>query len=207
MTDLTPRRVGERPTDALDDLLCATQAHAPGWPRAQVAQAVEQALLGPGAHALEAAQLPGGAAASSASSESMPAWRHSSPAVRGPKPGHLQQRHHRWRDIAAQAFVVLQAAGGGQLGELLVDGLADAGQPRWVAVAVGLGDVDRGVGDRLGCPAVGGHLERQLGADLEHVADLVEDARQLFVAQQRHVRVCPAVARRPNVDPFGPWRR
>ena len=45
----------------------------------------------------------------------------------------------------------------------------------------------RRVGDRLGAAAVRADLERQLALDLEHVADLVEDARQLVVAQQRHV--------------------
>jgi len=43
------------------------------------------------------------------------------------------------------------------------------------------------VGDRLGCPAVGADLERQLALYFEHVADLVEDARQLVIAQQWHV--------------------
>jgi hypothetical protein len=42
------------------------------------------------------------------------------------------------------------------------------------------------VGDRVGGAVIGNRLEDQLALDLEQVADLVEDAREVPVRGQRH---------------------
>ena len=43
------------------------------------------------------------------------------------------------------------------------------------------------MGDRVGRAVIGDRLEDQLTLDFEHVADLVENPRQLTVRQQRGV--------------------
>ena len=65
-----------------------------------------------------------------------------------------------------------QAARIRQLGELVVDGPADARQLRRLAAAVGLDDRHRGVGEGIGRPSVCLGLEDDLALELDQVADL-----------------------------------
>ena len=59
---------------------------------------------------------------------------------------------------------------------------AGAGDLRWLAALVERGDVVGVALDDVGHAAVGDRLVDDLAEDLEHVADLVEDPRQLRVA-------------------------
>ena len=129
--------------------------------------------------------VPPSAARRRSSSVSTPSSSWSCLTVRGPTPGICQQRHQARRHFLAQLLVEGHAAGSGQLLDLLRDGVAHALDPRRVAVQVGARDLDRRMGDRVGGPVVGDGLEDELALDLEHVADLVEDAGQLAVRRDR----------------------
>jgi hypothetical protein len=73
----------------------------------------------------------------------------------------------------------------GQLGQLLGQRRSGAGQFGWRASAKERGDVVGVARDRIGDPSVGDRLVDDLAEDLEHVADLGEDARQLGIADHR----------------------
>ena len=102
-----------------------------------------------------------------------------------PDAGDLEQRHEARRHLLAELLVEREAPGPGQLLDLPGDRLAHAGDARRLAVEVRAGDVDRRVGDRVGGLVVGDGLVDELALDLEHVADLVEDAGQLAVGEDR----------------------
>jgi hypothetical protein len=74
-------------------------------------------------------------------------------------------------------------AGRHELGDLVADRLADAGDLGRVAGTVGGDQVDGAAPDRVGRPVVGDRLERDLALDLEDVADLVEDPGEVAVGQ------------------------
>ena len=125
----------------------------------------------------------------------------------GTDAGNLQQRHQARRYLIAQTVVEGEAAGPGQLVDLRGDRVADAGDAGRIALAVGSRDLDRRVGDRVGGPMVGDGLEDELALDLEHVADLVEDAGQLAIGERRRSGI--TVVHRPNgsrgPSPYRDW--
>jgi len=94
-----------------------------------------------------------------------------------------QQLDERRRDLLAKLLVERETAGSRQLRELVADRGADALDARRIAGSVRGHDVDRGMGDRIGGAMVGDGLEDQFALDLEHVADLMEDPRELAVRQ------------------------
>ena len=100
-----------------------------------------------------------------------------------PEPGDLQEPDEARRDLRAQALVVGHVAGRDELLDLVADRLADAGDLRRLAGAVGGDEVDRAAPDRVGRAVVGDGLERDLALDLEHVADLVEDPGEVAVRE------------------------
>ena len=83
------------------------------------------------------------------------------------------------RDLGPQPLVVLEAAGLGELGELGGQRRAGTRQLRRLAALEERGDVIRIALDGVGDAAIGDRLVDDLAEDLEHVADLVEDPRQL----------------------------
>ncbi len=90
-------------------------------------------------------------------------------------------------DLRAQPLVVLEPAGLGQLGELGRQCGARAGDLRRLAASIERCHVVRVALDDIGDPTVGNRLVDHLAQDLEHVADLVEDPRELGVADDRVV--------------------
>jgi hypothetical protein len=86
------------------------------------------------------------------------------------------------RDLGAKPVVVLEVAGVRELRELCREGWTGPGDLRRVAAAVSGGDILWPALDGIRHPSVGDRLVDDLTEDLEHVADLVEDARQLAVA-------------------------
>ena len=168
----------------LDDGLGLTEAH-PILPRLQRRDARQHLTLGLLGHALEPAQQ----------------TRLGRPPevvqrfdadflvqlLHGPRPdpGDLEQGHQTRRHLFAELVVEGEAARARQLFDLLADCVADAGNAGRLAVEVGARDLDRRMGDRVGGLVVGHGLEDQLAPDLEHVADLVKDARQLAVGECR----------------------
>src|SRR5437870_4544098 len=67
----------------------------------------------------------------------------------GPRPqaGDLQQLDEAGRDLRLEAFVERHPTGRDELGDLVGDGLPDAGDLRRIALAVGLRDVERAAAD------------------------------------------------------------
>ena len=105
----------------------------------------------------------------------------------GPEPGDLQELDEARRDLGPQPLVEGEAAGRGELGELVADRLADARDARRIPGPVGRHEVDRAPSDRIGGAVVGDDLEPELTLELEHVADLVEDPGKVAVGQCRLV--------------------
>ena len=101
--------------------------------------------------------------------------------------GYLERAPADRPGLAPQALVEAQPARVRELGQLVVDGLADAGQAGRIAGAIGLRDAHGAVGDGVGGAAVGDALEDQLALEVHHVAALGEDAGQDPVVEQRHV--------------------
>ena len=99
----------------------------------------------------------------------------------GPDAGDPQQVDERAGDLCPQLLVVRHVAGRGELEDLVGDRLADAGDRASLAGRVRRPDVERRPGDRVRGPVVGDGLEHELALDLEDVADLVEDPRELAV--------------------------
>ena len=109
----------------------------------------------------------------------------------GPEARDREQLDEARRDLRPEALVVGHVAGRDELRDLVADRLADARDLRRLAGPVGRGEVDRAATDRVGGAVVGDGLERDLALDLEHVADLVEEPREVAVR-----RVVAALARR-----------
>jgi hypothetical protein len=101
----------------------------------------------------------------------------------GPQAGDLEQPDEARRDLRPEALVVDHVAGRHELGDLVADRLADAGDLRRVAGPIGGNQVNRAAPDRVGRPVVGDRLERDLALDLEDVADLMEDPGEVAVGQ------------------------
>ncbi len=97
----------------------------------------------------------------------------------------VQKLEQSLGDLRPEAVVEAEPAGPDDLVDLLADRLADARDLGRPALAIGAGDLERAVRDRVGGAVVGDRLEHELALDLEHVADLVEDPRQLVVRGQR----------------------
>jgi len=95
--------------------------------------------------------------------------------------GDRQESDQARRNFDPEVLVVSQPAGPREFLELLRDGLPYPRNPRRAAVSIGARDFDRRVSDRVGRLVVGHGLEDELAPDLEHVPDLVEDARQLAI--------------------------
>ena len=95
-----------------------------------------------------------------------------------------QQVDEAGRDLGAQPLVVRHVAGRGELDDLVADRLADARDRPPVARRVRGRDVERRPGDRVRGPVVGDGLELDLALDLEDVADLVEDPREVAVGRR-----------------------
>ena len=94
----------------------------------------------------------------------------------------LEEIDEGGRELGQQSLVIGEVPGPGQLLDLVRDRLADARDLGRVAVEIGLGNADRRAPDGVGSAVVGHGLEDELALDLEEVADLVEDARQVGVA-------------------------
>ena len=74
-------------------------------------------------------------------------------------------------------------AGRGELRDLVADGRTDARDARRVPGPVRRHEVHRAAPDRVGRPVIGDGLEDELALDLQHVADVVEDASEVAVRQ------------------------
>ena len=99
--------------------------------------------------------------------------------------GDAEHLEHAIGDLGAQPLVVLEPAGLGKLGQLRGQRLAGAGNLGRLTALEERRDVVGVALDRIGHPTVGDRLVDDLAEDLEHVADLVEDPRQLRVADHR----------------------
>ena len=133
----------------------------------------------------DARSVPARSAVRRSSSVSMPRRSQSRRTVFGPTPEHRQELGEGGRHLAVQALEEAQAAGRGQLRDLVGDRGADARDRRRLAVAVGARDLVRAVGNGVRGAMVGDRLEDDLARDLEEGADLVEDGRQLGVRGER----------------------
>ena len=142
-------------------------------------------MLGALREALHVAQSPLSAAARSASSESIPSSPCSSRTVFGPTPGTLQHLEQAVGDLRTQPLVILEPTGLRELGQLRGQRGAGTGDLRRLTALVERRDVVRVALDRIGHAAIRHRLVDDLAEDLEHVADLVEDPRQLRVADHR----------------------
>ena len=100
-----------------------------------------------------------------------------------PDTGDVHELDERRRDLRPQPLVVGHPARRRELGDLVADRGADPGDAWRLACPVGGDEVDRAATDGVGRPVVGDGLEAELALDLEHVADLVEDPRQVAVRQ------------------------
>ena len=105
--------------------------------------------------------------------------------VFGPDAGDAQDLEQAVGDLGTEPVVVGEPAGLGELGQLLVQRGSGTGDLRRLTALEERRDVVRVALDRIGHPAVGHGLVDDLAEDLEHVADLVEDPRQLRVADHR----------------------
>ena len=126
---------------------------------------------------------PASAARRRSSRLSMPRPSQTRRTVFGPTPGIRSSSTRLGRDLRAEPVVERHAAGRGELHDLVADRPADARDRAPVAGAVGGRDVERRPGDGVRGAVVGDRLERDLALDLEDVADLVEDPRQVVVGE------------------------
>ena len=166
----------------VDDRVGLAEEHPVG-PVGEARDPLEDRLLGPGGEALHGAQ-PAGLGRRAELVQCVDAELVvDEPDRARPHARQLEHLHEgRW-DLGPEAVVEAEAAGRDDLGDLVGDRLADAGDPRPRPAAVRLGDVDRAVGDGVGRPVIGHGLEDELALDLEHVADLVEDPGEVAVRQ------------------------
>ena len=145
--------------------------------------ALEDELLGPLRQAAQSASVPASAALRRSSIVLIAELVVDLADGLGTEARDPQQLDQAGRDLGEQLVVVGHPAGRGQLGDLVADRGADARDLRGLAVAVGGDQVDGAAPDRVRRPVVGHGLERQLALDLEHVADVVEDPREVAVGQ------------------------
>ena len=127
---------------------------------------------------------PSAAAARSASTESMPRSSCRSLTVRGPTPGIFRISSRPSGTCACSLSWYARLPVSRQLRQLLGERRAGAGQLGRRAAPVQRRNVLRIALDGIGHPAIGDRLVDHLAHDLEHVADLAEDTRQLEVGQQ-----------------------
>src|SRR5579859_899617 len=176
-----PRHVAQ-PGEQLADQLVGVVEQEPGAALLDPRDSLEDALLGAGGEALEATQLPllgGGAQLLDRADAELVVQQPDRSRTDAADPQHLEQPTG---NLGTQPVVVLEAAGPCQLRELGAQRVAGAGNPGWIAGAVPGRDVLRPAFDRVRDSSVRHRLVDDLAEDLEHVADLVEDARQLAVA-------------------------
>ena len=102
----------------------------------------------------------------------------------GPDARDPQQVDEARRDLGPQPLVDGHVPGRRELDDLVADRLAHARDRPAVARGVRRRDVERGPGDGVGGPVVGDGLEHDLALDLEDVADLVEDPREVAVGRR-----------------------
>src|SRR5207302_11426074 len=88
-------------------------------------------------------------------------------------------------DLRPKPLVVLEPARVGKLGKLRAQRSSSARNVRRLTASVASGDVLRPSLDGIGHSAVGDGLVDHLAQDLEHIPDLVEDAGELAVADDR----------------------
>ena len=86
-------------------------------------------------------------------------------------------------DLGDELVVVGHPPGRGDLGDLVADRGADAGDLGRVAGTVGGDEVDGAAADGVRGAVIGDGLEAQLALDLQHVADLMEDPGEVAVRQ------------------------
>ena len=96
-----------------------------------------------------------------------------------------QELDERRRQLAVETLEEAKPPGRRELGDLVGDRLADAGDRRRPARAIGRGDAVRVALDRVGRAVVGDRLEDEVATDLEEAPDLVERRRQLGVRGRR----------------------
>ena len=99
------------------------------------------------------------------------------------EPRDLEHLDEGRRDLRPELVVETHRASRDELRDLVADRLTDTGYLGPTARAVRGDEVDWAPPDRVGGPVVGDGLEDQLALDLEHVADVVEDPRQVAVRQ------------------------
>ena len=125
---------------------------------------------------------PASAAARSPSSESIPSSECKQPHGLRSDARNAQHVEQAIRDLGAQPLVVLEVSRLAELRQLRGQRRSGPRDLRWLASAIERGDVIRVALDDVGHPAVGHRLVDDLSEDLEHVTDLVEDPRELPVA-------------------------
>ena len=179
-----PGRVGERRDHVLDLLLRAVQEHPPRR-RFEPVDPLEDERLGPLRQAAQAAQPAGlGGRAQIVDRLDLELGVELADGLR-PETRDLEQVDEAWRDLGPQPVVEGHLARRGELGDLVADRRADARDPRPRPRPIGGHEVDRAAPDGIGGAVVGDGLEHELALDLEHVADLVEDAGEVAVGQGR----------------------
>ena len=100
-----------------------------------------------------------------------------------PDAGDVHDLDERRRDLCTQPVVVGHPARRRELEDLVADRGTYPGDAWRLACPVGGDEVDRAATDGVGRPVVGDGLEAELAVDLEHVADVMEDPRQVAVRQ------------------------
>ncbi len=101
----------------------------------------------------------------------------------GAKTGEPQQLDEAGRHLRREPIVERQVPGRRELGDLVADRGADA-RDAWRGPRSVRGDeVDGTPSDRVGRPVVRDGLEDELALDLQHVADVMEDPREIAVRQ------------------------
>ena len=144
---------------------------------------LEDQRLGLGRHPAQARRLPVSAALSQVVDRLDAELRVDLPDGLGSEPGDAQQLDQARRDLRAEAVVVGHVAGRRQLLDLVADRLADARDLGRLPGPVGRHEVDRAASDGVGRAVIGDRLEDELALELEDVADLVEDPREVAVGQ------------------------
>ncbi len=177
------RHVAQARDQPADHLVRLVQQHARDL-LLEPGDAGQDVLLGPLGEALDAAQLPVSRRGPQRVDRVDAALLVQQLDRARPDAGDLQDLQQAVRHLRTQLVVVRQAAGLRQLRQLLGERRAGAGQLGRRAAPVQRRNVLRVALDGIGHPAVGDRLVDHLAHDLEHVADLAEDTRQLEVGQQ-----------------------
>ncbi len=183
-----PGRVRQQLHDAPDDPLGVAERHPDAAPLQRLEPHADRllALLADPPRVAQRARFQGGAQVVEGGDSQAVPEHPDRPRAEPRDREHLRQGG---RDLGVEAFEERQVTGRRQLGDLVRDRLPDPGDPRRASGPVGSGDLDRAVRDRVGGTVIGDRLEDELPLDLEQIADLVEDARQVPVREQRHLVV------------------